>query len=188
MELRNDDLQPVAQLASAVGDALEESRQQTLKIEDLVKSVAEGTTTEAATSRDDHAQQPEAESEATTLQRENMQLVMEIQRQEFLARKWDGVLEQNKKVVESLISWLRDNSEATTVEYAQRHTESIISELLENRKMLLGEAASSLEDAAKLVAIVTTLKDSIDSDINNTKQLEANRQRLINLFNTYAQS
>lgn len=159
MELRNDDLQPLAQLAAMLGDVLNESRERTARIEELVTRVA-------------HAPAPQtnertpASTESTRLKRENLALLMEIQRQEYAEDKWTRVLQQNQELLESVVTWLRENKDARTLKEIKDKTAEIVRDSTESRQVLLEDAQRSRADAAKLIELVKTLQKDVDSDIN----------------------
>ncbi|ONH67111.1 hypothetical protein BON22_2872 [Cyberlindnera fabianii] len=178
MELRNDDLQSVALISSSLSDALEQSRAKTTLIEDLIKNIAK--------SEDINLDEPiRAEplnsnrevDELERLKSKNLQLILDIQRQEHLARQWDMTIQQNQRLLETIAEWAQTNPTKTQKDHKELTSQAqiAIDTLRESTKLLLEDVKDSEKDIAFMMDIVQELQKLVDQDIQNAEEMTRER-------------
>lgn len=189
MELRNDDLQPVTLLSNSFSDVLQSSRTKTDKIEDLLKKIGKYTdskTEELFKHEPDHKDTEELD-ELDRLRNENLDLMMEIQRQEFVSKKWMSLVQQNQNILETIRNWLIDNPDTmmkTTIEL-QNQFHEIEKHYKSSIIGLRYDVKHSEECIEKVVQILQNLDDEFSTMTaqNNVTKYNEKRNQLTNAIN-----
>lgn len=168
MELRSDDLQPVAQLANALNDVLEESHWRTEALYETLGRIGALSKIPIAKQRlDQHGGcLNRDEDESTRLHRENMELMVEIQRQEYIGKKWDTILKQNTDLLDSMVSWLQENSDSESLSELRQKIQFLQNSSERSRELLLKKAEVAQQDAERMLEIVQALQSLLDKDIS----------------------
>jgi ribosomal protein L3 len=178
MEMRNDDLQPVTQLIISVSETLEDSRQRTARIDELIGKISQYRTIVGGDDSDSQDKLQEQTDKAIRLRDENLQIMLEIQRQEYTASKWTKLLAQNEDLLDSIMKWLRDSKGKHTVEEIRVKAESIVEKLEWSRESLLEDAQMARHDIVKLQEITKGLEDCLDGDLEDLDMMIRERERL----------
>jgi len=126
MELRNDDLQPITILSNTFSESLQQSRLKTEKIETLLKKISKHTdsNTEQLFTAQPQPESPSSSSSSQTqtqtgleiddidqLRTENLELMIQIQKQEVISSKWREILQQNENILETIKIWIKETPE-----------------------------------------------------------------------------
>jgi hypothetical protein len=178
MEMRNDDLHPVTQLIISVSETLEDSRQRTARIEELIGKISQYRPIVGGDDGDSQDKIQEQPDKATRLRDENLQLMLEIQRQEYTTSKWTKLLAQNEDLLDSIMKWLRDSKGKHRLEEIRAKTDSIVEKLEWSRLSLLEDAQMARHDIAKLQEITKGLEDCLDGDLEDLDMMIRKRERL----------
>lgn len=189
MELRNDDLQPITLLANSFSDVLQNSRTRTDKIEDLLKKIGKYTDskTEELFKQEPDKKETEEIDELDRLRNENLELMMEIQRQEFLSKKWMSLLQQNQNILETIKNWLVENPD-TMLKSAialENQFYEIEAQYKNSINGLKCDVKQSEQCIAKLGQILRDLDDELSeiTESKNIKKCNDRRNQLAGAIN-----
>lgn len=184
MELRNDDLQPVTLLANSFSEVLQTSRTKTERIEELLKKVSKHTdsnTEQLFQPNPDNSNDTQELDESDKLRSENLELMMEIERQNYLSKKWNQVLQQNENILETVKVWISENPdllEKNTIELENQYYE-IESHYKASIKGLEYEIKQSRECIDTLLVILRNFEQDLISKENNIGHYNGKRKELV---------
>ncbi len=184
MELRNDDLQPVTLLANSFSEVLQTSRTKTERIEELLKKISKHTdsnTEQLFQPNPDSSNDTQELDELDKLRSENLELMMEIERQNYLSKKWNQVLQQNENILKTVKVWISENPdllEKNTIELENQYYE-IESHYKTSIRGLEYEIKQSRECIDTLLVILRNFEQELILKENNVGYYNGKRKELV---------
>lgn len=187
MELRNDDLQPVTLLANSFSEALQTSRSKTDRIEELLRKISKYTdsNTEQLFNQEPNVDQLAKLDNLDNVRRENLELMMEIQRQDYLSKKWKQVLQQNENILETIKLWISENPdqlEKYTIELENQYNK-VESQYKGSIRGLQKDIDVTRDCIEKLLLILKSLERDLATGEQNIDQYNKKKSELVATIN-----
>jgi hypothetical protein len=180
MAYRSEELQPVTSLTNDLNSELKTSYRKIDKITDLLKKIGyhsnlefEGSSQqqdkESTDTNGDEGTKVTESTDDSRMQRvknENLQLLMDIQREEYIGRKWRRILEQNEDIFNSLGDWIKMNLGNLSIDALEIDARAHLRQVKYSKKLLADEIKVSEVAIDAMAHIIQELRDVIESEIH----------------------
>lgn len=165
MEFRNDDLETVNVLTRELTGVLDRSRDKSNKIEELLSklmSMRNIKFDKLSRNKEESSSNGDKESDIERLKNENLQLMVEIQRQQYISKKWDSIIQQNDEILRMMTVWIKNFSKQ------QEEAEQIISSSTRTSETVLRKSIDGLKQQIKASEDQISRFEDMISEVQNS--------------------
>ncbi|KAH3666677.1 hypothetical protein WICMUC_005494 [Wickerhamomyces mucosus] len=203
MELRSDDLRPVADLANTLSDTLQTSRSKINNIYQLLHDIADLSGTDVSGEKKKQENQESIEKpsllepdkddeEIMRLKTENLHLLLNIQKVNFLNERFNKIVASNQDIISTLISWLNDGERVEKEKEDEETFRKLVMTYGMSKETLSKQLLSKLKDNDSLISIIEQFgsliavspKEVTENFSNKREKLQRKLERMENNFHS----
>lgn len=174
MAFKSEHLEPVTNLSNELCLELNSSHKKVEKIAEILKKISLISNIDYENSSkqlidvENKEKKVKEESNVEKIKKDNLQLILDIQREEFLNRKWKTVFEQNQEIFNSLTDWIKLNIENEVINRLEKEALTHLKIINQSKSKLQDDVKLSEQRIQNMVHIIQELQNIIEQEIGKT--------------------